>query len=354
MGKGSMLIFEAMKLLRIVLTPISWIYAAVLQLRHFMYDAGIFKSKQFNTPVICIGNLSLGGTGKTPFTIYIAEKLSAKHKVAILSRGYKRKTEGFLIINNTNSANDVGDEPLLMHNSLNGVTVAVDANRVRGIEKLIEQIKPDVILLDDAFQHRKVKAHLNILLTDYQNLYFKDCLLPAGRLRDVPSRARAAEVIVVTKCPDKIDSEKLKSVIKRKPDQNIFFTKQINKELRSLENNSKMPVSHLVNKKVVLFTGIAKPNYLVDFLQSKGAEVNHLDFADHHNYRQSDLKKVREIFDNFGPAEKLIITTEKDAIKLTSPVLKTSLSTLPVYAIDAQIEFLKDEVLFLNIIAQYA
>lgn len=349
-----MLIFEAMKLLRIVLTPISWIYAAVLQLRHLMYDVGIFKSRQFNTPVICIGNLSLGGTGKTPFTIYLAQKLSAKHKVAILSRGYKRKTAGFLIINKTSSANDVGDEPLLMHNSLNGVTVAVDANRVRGIEKLIQQIKPDVILLDDAFQHRRVKAHLNILLTDYQNLYFKDSLLPAGRLRDVASRAKAAEVIVVTKCSDNVDSEKIKSEINLKTHQAIFFTKQVNNELRSVHDSSKLPVSHLNNKKIVLFTGIAKPKYLVDFLRSQGAEVNHLNFADHHNYNLSDVKKVREIFDNFGPAEKLIITTEKDAIKLTSPILKTSLSALPVYTIDAQIEFIKEEDLFLNIVAQHA
>jgi len=349
-----MLIFEAMKLLRIVLTPLSWIYTIVLRLRHFLYDSGILPSKQFNTPVICIGNLSLGGTGKTPFTIYLAQYLAKKHKVAILSRGYKRNSEGFVLISNTSNAKEVGDEPMLMHNSLKGVAVAVDANRVRGIEMLIQKIKPDVILLDDAFQHRKVKAHLNILLTDFQNPYFNDQLLPAGRLRDIPFRAKDAEVIVVTKCPEQTDFAKLQSKLNPKSNQNVFYTRLINKELCNINEGLGISTSDLANKKVVLFTGIAKPQYLVDFLISKGAEVNHLNFPDHHDYSMPDLKKVREIFDNFGPAEKLVITTEKDAIKLINPDLKTILSALPVYAIDAKIEFLKDEVLFLNIVAQYA
>lgn len=349
-----MLIFEAMKLLRIVLTPISWIYTLVLRLRHFLYNTGILASKQFNTPVICIGNLSLGGTGKTPFTIYLAQKLSEKYKVAILSRGYKRKTEGFLLIDNNCTASDVGDEPMLMYQSIPGVSVAVDANRVRGIELLIQKVKPDVILLDDAFQHRKVKAHLNILLTDYQNPYFKDQLLPAGRLRDIPLRAKDAEVIIVTKCPEQPDFEKLQSQINPDTNQKVFYTKLINNKLRDINSNIRTSDFNLTNKNVVLFTGIAKPQYLLNYLHSKGANVQHLNFPDHHEYSESDLRKVREIFDNFGAAEKLVITTEKDAIKLINPDLKTILSALPVYAIDAQIAFLKDEVLFLNLVAQYA
>jgi tetraacyldisaccharide 4'-kinase len=349
-----MLIFEAMKLIRIVLTPFSWLYGLVLMIRHWLFDYGVLKSNQFNTPVICVGNLSMGGTGKTPFTIYLAKVLSKKNKVAILSRGYKRSTKGFLRLSHSSTAIEVGDEPLLMFNQLSNVDVVVDANRTRAIQLLESSTKPDVILLDDGFQHRKVKSHLNILLTDFNNLYPNDYLFPAGNLRDLPQRAKAADIIVVTKCPTNADFNQLQKLISPKKNQHLFFTRLTHRTLRPLRKNESPILSSLKGAEVVLFTGIARPKYLVDFLVNQGASVQHIKFADHHAYTLADIKKVTKIFDTFGAALKMVITTEKDAIKLTDSILLDQLKDLPVFVIDAEIEFIKEENLFLNVVAQYA
>jgi tetraacyldisaccharide 4'-kinase len=354
MGKGSMLIFEAMKLLRIVLIPFSWLYGFVLMVRHWLFDNGIFKSTQFNTPVICVGNLSMGGTGKTPFTIYLAKVLSKTNKVAILSRGYKRTSKGFIRLTQTSTAAEVGDEPLLMFNQLNNVDVVVDANRTNAIHQLEKAHRPNVILLDDGYQHRKVKAHLNILLTDFNHVYPNDRLFPAGNLRDLPQRANAANIIIITKCPPNADFNLLRSLIRPHQNQHLFFTQLTHRTLRPLGNREALPLKSLQGSQIVLFTGIAQPNYLVDFLQNQGANVHHLKFPDHHTYTVADIQKVTKIFDTFDAALKMVITTEKDAIKLTNSTFLEQFKNLPVYVIDAQIEFIKEEDLFLNIVAQYA
>lgn len=343
-----------MKLIRILLIPFAWLYGSILKLRHLLYDKGWLTSQSFNKPVICVGNLALGGTGKTPFTVFLANMLQGQLRVAILSRGYKRTTKGFILINENASPQMAGDEPLLMKQQLRTVAVAVDENRARGLSYIFDRDLADLVILDDALQHRQVNAHLNILLTDYKNIYPKDHLLPAGNLRDVKSRAKDARIIVVTKCPPKVDFDTLLAAIKPRHDQHVFYTTTRYKNVWPLLGDQLFETDFLQDKGVVLFTGIAKPDYLVDFLRSKASAVETVKFPDHHYYQPADLKRVTEIFDNFDASSKLVITTEKDAVKLGDPKLAEHLLKMPVYVISIGIEFLKEEEKFKSLIAQYA
>ncbi len=188
------------------LYPVSWLYGAVVIIRNKLFDWGLFRSKSFDVPVICVGNLSVGGTGKTPHTEYLIKLLHDKYQVAVLSRGYKRRTQGYVLATPQSTARTIGDEPYQMYTKFPSVTLAVDENRCHGIEKLLALKKPavDVVLLDDAFQHRYVKPGLSILLTDYHRLFCDDALLPAGRLREPVSGKNRAQIIIVTKCPQDI------------------------------------------------------------------------------------------------------------------------------------------------------
>lgn len=343
-----------MKLIRIVLIPFACLYGLILKLRHLLFNKGWLTSQSFSKPVICVGNLALGGTGKTPFTVFLANMLQNQLRVAILSRGYKRTSKGFLIVNETVSPHLAGDEPLLMKQQLPKVEVAVDENRVRGISQIFDSGLADLVILDDALQHRRVDAALNILLTDYKNIYPYDHLLPAGSLRDVKSRAKDARIIVVTKCPSKVDFETLLAAINPRHDQRVFFTSTLYKNVWPLLGDQVFDTDFLQDKGIVLFTGIAKPDYLVDFLRGKASAIETINFPDHHYYQPADLKRVTEIFDNFDASSKLVITTEKDAVKLGDPKLAEHLLKIPVYVISIGIEFLREEDDFKKIIAQYA
>ena len=324
-----------MKILRYILFPIMPFYYLATWLRNKLFDLGIKKSKSYATPVICVGNLSVGGTGKTPMIEYLISVLKSEYKVATLSRGYKRKTKGFQLGDKNASAETIGDEPFQFYNKFKeDVLVAVDADRQNGIEQLMNLTNaPEVILLDDAYQHRKVKAGFNILLTTYANPYFKDFVLPTGNLREPRSGASRANIIVVTKCPDNLQKTDKALVLKHinaDNNQHVFFSYIAYAEtLLSAEKT--MKVEDLTS--FCLVTGIANPKPLTVFLESKNLEFEHLNFKDHHNFTPADIAELNK--------KELIVTTEKDFMRLKDyEVLKGKLFYLPItIAIDKQSEF---------------
>ena len=299
-----------MQLLRKLAFPLSLLYALVVFLRNRFYDYGWLPSRSFVTPVLCIGNLSLGGTGKTPMTEWIIRRLSASKKLAVLSRGYRRKSSGFRIVHPDSSVFESGDEPLQIALKFPEITVAVDGNRIRGIERLEQEIAPDIVLLDDAFQHRKVKPKYSILLTSYGKLYSDDWYLPTGDLRDHRDEARRASAIVVTKCPAAMsDSEKSHVIAQLKPRRGqmvLFATLVYNQLLRS--QNGELNLDELEEKPFTLVTGIANPAPLVDYLKSRQMHFEHRAYADHHVFTKREIADLEKCA--------LVITTEKDFMRL--------------------------------------
>lgn len=299
-----------MKLLRKILFPIVPIYFLVTWLRNKLYDFGVKTSTSFNIPVICVGNLSVGGTGKTPMIEYLISLLKDDFNLATLSRGYKRKTVGFQLAQQHTSMEDIGDEPFQFHNKFgSSIRVAVDSNRTNGIQHLLKlENAPEIVLLDDAFQHRKVKAGLNIMLTTYDNPFFRDIVLPTGDLREPRSGYKRADIIVVTKCPIHInDAEKSKFIERINPlnHQRVFFS-SISYSNYVLSKVSKVDISDFND--FTLVTGIADATALVDFLHSKDLKFKHLNFKDHHEFSAEDLSR----FETLGK----ILTTEKDFMRL--------------------------------------
>ena len=322
-----------MKFIRIILFPIVPIYYLVTWVRNWLYDSGIKSSKSYNFPIICVGNLSTGGTGKTPMIEYLIRLLKDKKSLATLSRGYKRQTEGFLLANANVTADSIGDEPFQFFRKFEDIQVAVDANRQHGIEQLMTLgEKPEVILLDDAYQHRKVRAGFNILLTDYTNIYYKDIVLPTGNLREPRSGSKRADVIVVTKCEKNIsEAEKsdITSKLKLKKNQKLFFSfveyaDTVTSDLKKLELAT-LP-------KFTLVTGIANAKPLVAFLANKGLKFDHLEYGDHYKFRASDIANLA--------SKSIIITTEKDYVRLSG---NESLMD-KVYYLPIQIKIDKPEI----------
>ncbi|WP_136479963.1 tetraacyldisaccharide 4'-kinase [Cognatitamlana onchidii] len=313
-----------MNLLRKLLFPVVPIYYMVTWLRNKLYDVGMKPSISYNFPVICVGNLSVGGTGKTPMIEYLIESLKDDYKVATLSRGYKRKTQGFRLADSNDSADTIGDEPFQFYTKYHndGVGVAVDANRRRGINNL-KAFEPEVILLDDAYQHRKVKAGFNILLTTFKKPYYKDIVLPFGDLREPKSGAKRANAIVVTKCPpDLNDSEKNKIIKYISPlaHQKVFFS-AISYSKLVYSTNDSIELSSL--RRFTLVTGIANAFPLVDFLKGETLLFDHLEFNDHHNFSEDDIMNLSK--------KELILTTEKDFMRLKQyEILEHKLYYLPI------------------------
>ena len=258
---------------------------------HKLYDKGIFKSSSFNIPIIAVGNLSVGGTGKTPQIEYLIRLLSYKYKVAVLSRGYKRTTEGFILADEKATASSIGDEPFQFYSKFSNIQVAVDANRKNGIENLLQHPnRPDVILLDDAYQHRKVKAGFYILLTAYDDLFCDDYILPFGNLREPSSGKKRADMIIVTKCPNDLSElaqQKIREKLKVK--QPVFFT-TIQYDDYVFGNESKLLVSEIQSESKVLVAGIAKPKLFFDFLKNETDEA--LVFQDHHHFSKQDCEQI--------------------------------------------------------------
>lgn len=313
-----------MNFIRIILFPIVPIYCVITWLRNWLYDSGVKLSKSYDFPVICVGNLSTGGTGKTPMIEYLIRLLKDEKSLATLSRGYKRKTEGFVLADENANADTIGDEPFQFYKKFKDVAVAVDTDRQNGIAELRTlKPQPEVILLDDAYQHRKVKAGFNILLTAYNNLYYKDMVLPTGNLREPRSGAKRADLIVVTKCVKDIseaEKQKVTSRLKLENHQQLFFS-YVDYALNVVSDSDELELTKL--PKFTLVTGIANAKPLVDFLIEKGLKFNHLEYSDHYNFKVSDIEILA--------SKSLIITTEKDYVRLFNyEKLKNKLYYLPI------------------------
>lgn len=315
-----------MNLLRKILFPFAVLYGFITSIRNILFDKGILKSTSFNVPVIAVGNLSVGGTGKTPQIEYLIRLLSDKYKIATLSRGYKRKSEGFVLADENANAEILGDEPFQFFQKFPNVQVAVDANRTNGITQLLSQKnKPQVILLDDAFQHRKVRAGFYILLTSYGDLYADDFMLPTGNLRESRSGAERANIVVVTKCPKHLPEQEQAEIrlkLKLSCSQQIFFS-FIDYDTVILGNDERISVDEIKSESKLLLAGIAKPQPFFDYLKNETDEC--LTFPDHHHFSETDL----ELIQNKANGRK-IITTEKDYVRLKDSKLVSQLYYLPI------------------------
>ena len=304
--------------MRLLLYALSIIYGIIISLRHSLFDYGILKTKTHNVPIICIGNLSIGGSGKTPHTNYIAKLLAPNYKVAILSRGYARKSSNFNYVKLDSSTSTVGDEPLQLKLNNPNCIVAVNNNRNKGVKQiLIDHPKTNVILLDDGFQHRKIKAGLNIILTPFYKPFTKDSLLPLGRLREPAKQAARADIILVSKTPNNTTPTEKKGIIESldlKSHQKVYFSSITYHKYKSLNNNTELENEQ--DYSITLVSGIANPTPLVNYLEKEGRKVNVITFADHHNYTLKDIKNILCAYKKDKSTKKLILTTEKDAAKL--------------------------------------
>jgi tetraacyldisaccharide 4'-kinase len=290
-----------------------------------LYDTSLFKSTKFNLPVIGIGNLAIGGTGKSPMIEYLIHLLSQEFNIATLSRGYGRKTNTFKIATKDSTHFDIGDEPLQFYNKHDNIIVSVDNNRVNGIQSLLQiSNPPDVILLDDSYQHRKLIPGLSILLSDYSNLYYDDYILPFGDLREPRSSSNRADIVIVTKCPNNLSSSKkleIKSKLQLKVSQKLFFS-SINYSETVIIGNKKVEFINFITQKFTLVTGLANSNHLVNYLSENKCDFNHLKFKDHYNYKPKDLDNVDRNVN--------ILTTEKDYAKLIEVFPEMNVYYLPI------------------------
>ncbi|MEB8330600.1 tetraacyldisaccharide 4'-kinase [Flavobacteriaceae bacterium KMM 6897] len=303
-----------MKLLRKIGFPFSLVYGLVVSIRNMMFDKGIFKSLSFDTPTICVGNLSVGGTGKTPMIEYLIALLKKNKKLAVLSRGYGRKSKGYIKAEIGTTVEQIGDEPFQIHKKFPEVTMVVDADRRHGISLLETQEKPDLILLDDAFQHRKVQPAFSILLTAYDQLYIDDWYVPTGNLRDSKREARRADLIVVTKCPSNLkDAEQEKIIKKLHPlkHQQVLFSSLVYDTVLQGERKT-LALGALHDIKISLVTGIANPGPLVTYLKEASIVFEHLEFGDHHFFTEKEI--------NTFNSKEMILTTEKDFVRLKGKV----------------------------------
>ncbi len=333
-----------MNLFRKILFPFALLYGLITAIRNYLFDKGILKSYSFDVPVIAVGNLSVGGTGKTPQIEYLIRLLSEQYKVATLSRGYKRKSKGFILADSYSTPTVLGDEPFQFYQKFKNVQVAVDANRRNGIEQLLGNAdRPQVILLDDAYQHRKVKAGFYILLTAYDDLYTDDFLLPVGNLRECRSGAKRANIVVVTKCPEQLSkAEQLEIRIKLKLtlNQELFFS-TIAYDNYVYSTNGKMEVEEIKSTNKLLLAGIAKPDSFFTYLKNQKDQC--LTFADHHHFTGKDVLEIKK-----NAEGKLIITTEKDYVRL-----KDSMPEEQLFYLSIQSQFVDSGNLFNKIILNY-
>ncbi len=322
-----------LKSFRIFFLPIAIIYWVIIWLRNFFYDKNILKSSSFGLPVICVGNLSMGGTGKSPMVEFLVRHLKDRFKLATLSRGYKRKTSGYALANENSTALDVGDEPMLFHLKFPDVPVAVGEERLVAIPQLLhDKPKTELIILDDAFQHRAIIAGLNILLTAFNNLFTRDFYLPTGDLRDLKSSYKRADIIVITKCRPEMtidDADKIRKEIRPLVHQQIFFSTIQYGQPYHITRLS--PYELNLKTEVLLVTGIANPQPLKKLLEEKSHTYYMMSFSDHYIFSIDDLKDIKKRFERIEVANKIILTTEKDAMRLMK--FRTELEELPVYVI---------------------
>jgi tetraacyldisaccharide 4'-kinase len=335
--------FPLLRPIRILLFPFSLFYALIVTIRNWFFDKKILPSTSFNLPVICVGNLAVGGTGKSPMVEWLIRLLKDRYVIAVLSRGYKRKTRGYALANASTTALDIGDEPMQFHSKFPEVAVAVGEERLVAIPQLLhDRPGTQAILLDDAFQHRAVKAGLNVLLTDCSNLFTRDWWLPSGDLRDAPSSYRRADIIVVTKCPEHLSEDQRRAIaieIDPKPHQRVFFS--------AIDYGRPYHITRmeagLIDEEVevLLVTGIANPAPLKRWLNEHSRTYYELAYSDHHIFSIDDLHTITRRFTAINAERKLILTTEKDAVRLIK--FRQELEGWPFYVLPIAPKFLFDE-----------
>ena len=346
------------------LTPLSWLYGLGVGIRNQLFELGILRQNSFDVPVISVGNITVGGSGKTPHVEYLIRLLQDKAQVAVLSRGYKRKSNGYQLANDNSTMQTIGDEPYQMKQKFPSIHVAVDANRCRGIRHIINEEptnNTDVILLDDAFQHRYVKPGINILLVDYHRLIIYDKLMPAGRLREPLSGKDRADVVIITKCPKDLKPMEFRVLSKAMnlyPYQSLYFTTLEYATPKQLFGENELQLHELRGRQMMLLTGIASPEQIiVDMTQEMDinkSNIKMMRFADHHQFRTKDVENINNTF-NTMPQGSIIVTTEKDATRLKdleglSQKVKDNIYTLPI-----KVKFMEEqqEEIFNNKIIDY-
>lgn len=334
------------------LLPFSWIYGSIVRFRNWLFDIGLKKSKSFSIPIISVGNITVGGSGKTPHVEYLIRLLHDKAKIAVLSRGYKRKSHGYVLANESTTMSEIGDEPFQMHEKFSDIYVAVDAKRARGIENLQndEASKDvDVVLLDDAFQHRYVKPGINILLVDYHRLIIYDKMLPAGRLREPLSGKNRADIVIITKCPKDLKPMEFRVLTKAMdlyPFQKLYFTSIDYDTPKGVFEEKQIELDKLQDYHVLLLTGIASPKQMEHDLKPMTKDITNLSFGDHHSFKGKDIDRINNTFESM-PEPRIIITTEKDAVRLRETEglyekVKSNMYELPIkvsFMLDQQDNF---------------
>jgi len=339
---------------------LSLLFGLVTFVRNRLYDLNFLKERKFDTHTIGVGNLSVGGAGKTPLVEYLIRLLEKQsYTLATLSRGYKRKTKGFILADDESTANDIGDEPLLYKQKYK-VQVAVDANRVNGIEKLMSLGKdaPKVILLDDVFQHRSVRCGLTILVSDYNNLYFNDYLMPFGRLRESKNGASRADIIIISKTPERTSAVEIRTIVKDihpLAHQKVFFSYISYGDLYAIDQAPKKldTLNELFQYCVICFTGIANAAPMINYLKEYAGDVKHLPFDDHHEFVMNDLIDIERYYQSFSGVNKILVTTEKDLMRLKDESIWDFAKTLNIYILPIEITFKDKEEEFNQTILNY-
>lgn len=338
----------------------SLLFGLVTFVRNRLYDLNFLKERKFDTHTIGVGNLSVGGAGKTPLVEYLIRLLEKQsYTLATLSRGYKRKTKGFILADDESTANDIGDEPLLYKQKYK-VQVAVDANRVNGIEKLMSLGKdaPKVILLDDVFQHRSVRCGLTLLVSDYNNLYFNDYLMPFGRLRESKNGASRADIIIISKTPERTSAVEIRTIVKDihpLAHQKVFFSYISYGDLYAIDQAPKKldTLNELFQYCVICFTGIANAAPMINYLKEYAGDVKHLPFDDHHEFVMNDLIDIERYYQSFSGVNKILVTTEKDLMRLKDESIWDFAKTLNIYILPIEITFKDKEEEFNQTILNY-
>jgi len=332
--------------MRFILLPLIWIYQLILVVRHVLYDWGLLSAARFQVPVICVGNLAMGGTGKTPHIEYLIRLFKNDFKTAVLSRGYGRNSKGFKLASGNMTYREIGDEPMQYFKKFDDIVVAVDENRAKGVDTLLKMPDPpQIILLDDAFQHRAIDAGLNILLTDYHNLYPNDFLFPAGQLRDINAAAKRADIIVVTKTPkvfSPFTRRRLTNIIQPKPHQKLYFSFLSYGRMIPVGEVAQIAVPRKIST-VLMFCGIANPYPLQEFLQKKCTELITVDFPDHHTFQKKDMYHIINEYKNILGKNKIIVTTEKDAMRLIDSPYFSLFKNIPLFYVPVEVKFHEEE-----------
>lgn len=348
--------------LKVLLLPFALLYGIITKIRNVLFDAGIFKSREYQTKSISVGNITVGGTGKSPHIEYLINLLNPEKKLATLSRGYLRKTKGYFVADTKSTYAEIGDEPMQFHSKFKDVTVVVDEDRRRGFENIEKDVQPDVILLDDCYQHRWVKPQMNILLIDHSSIGSKQFMLPSGELREWKSGKNRADIIIVSKSPklySPIEHRRISELVKPLRSQKIFFSYISYKNVEPFNNKAKALLSSefkLENYKSIVFAGIAKITPLIDYLKLEAKEVIVTKFGDHHNFQPVDLVRIINKFKDIISSKKILITTEKDAMRLKDERLFPLLEEVPVFYLPIEIKFHKgpeDEPTFDETILEY-